>query len=333
MFDSSKIFFTAILIFVSAASIYSQKIPSLLYDESNGQIKAFFYLDKEDEQGCYKDTPQVGIVSEFTLGDDISYLTIKIGKNKSQFQNIELGHFPAHLLENLKSFLLIKGSQIKVWTQSCGNAPIVFAYHIAKVENGRVVQNPPVIKDSVIEKNPNDAIQELLKVENEINKKITQIKTNFDKEIAPNISSGEKGEFETTSEAKARLNKLQQLRAANSSTLWKRIYIETNSLVNEYLKLVASFYAIPVRANLGRYDADGELFPLFIENKDEIKIKVPRSIAPKLKQNFSKAVVFEDFSIDKPYADSTGKFTGRWDSISERTRIEFEGQTFYDEYW
>ena len=181
------------------------------------------------------------------------------------------------------------------------------------------------MKDSILERNPNDAIQSLIRIDKELGGKIRQLKIDFDKEIAPNIPTEPKGEFETTEEANARLLKIQNLRTANNAKLLTKINTETKSLVDEYLKIVGSVYTSSLKITLGRYDADTERFPILKNDKDVGDLKVPRRIAPYLKQNFSRAVTFLDFCIEISQ--------GKYQVSSTRIRTEYDGQVFIGEVY
>ncbi len=102
--------------------------------------------------------------------------------------------------------------------------------------------------------------------------------------------------------------------------MWKNIYLETNSLANEYIKIVGSYYTLPVKLELGTYDADIEQFRVNFKGELVSEISVPRIIAPTFKKNFDKANSFADSKIKLR--------KGQFAVELQRVRIEYEGHTF-----
>lgn len=330
MFDSSKIIFATIFIFVSAASIFSQRT-LIFYDESNVRIKAIYNINNSiyDAGLCKKLEATIGVITEASEIEDTTppdtYYAFALENNKETvvIPIFEIGVYPSHIQENLKEFLLSKGSKIKVWgCDKTRGSNEIFPLHIIKEDAGANLDFPPAAKDSFLQEDPSNAIKRLIELNKIIDSKVKQVKDNFDKEIAPNISK-EKGEFETTAEFEIRLSKLQNLRTANSSKLWKNIYLETNSLANEYIKIVGSYYTLPLKLELGTYDADEEMFGFNLKGRLFSRIKVPRIIAPTFKKNFDKVNSFADFKIEFKQEQFTVE--------PRRIRIEYEGQTFTEQ--
>lgn len=310
-------------------TVLSQKKPILVYDESGSQIKSFFYLDKENDAGCGPIKPLVGTIINVYQREEMPSPTysvlLRTGKASTLVHFIELGRYPSHLQDNVRSFLLKKDNNIKVWGYICGSGGFITATHISKIEDGVSANDPPIVKDSILERSPDDAIQDLMRIDKEISAKIKKIKIDFDKEIAPNILTGPKGEFETTAEANARLLKLQNLRTTNNAKLQAKINTQTKFLVDKYLSAIGSVYTSPLNVILGRYNADTETFPLIKNGKDVGDVKVPRKIAPHFKQNFSKAITYIDSYIETS--------EGTYRVSPARIRVEYDGQVYVGEVY
>ncbi len=325
-----KVLIFTVFLLGSIHNCLAQKVPILTYDASGEQIISAFYLDNGDDCGDVEKPITAKIISASSPenGIDIKLSGAGIANFVKDFGDTvkitgywEL--FPEHIRENLKTYLLRKGNLVKVWVAGCEGATVVF--HITAITQPAKQVVVPSVEESISLMDKGEAIARIKELENQIKNKIKQIKQDFDREIAPNISTREKGEFETTAEYKARLAKLANLRQANQSRFWKKTYSETNSLVNEYLKLIVSFYAFPVKVQLGKYDADKERFAVQTPlHKAPIQIYVPRRIAPLMKQRFNEAKAFVDFQIYFQENECG------WLASPERLRIIFNNETFYD---
>ncbi|HEX8286719.1 MAG TPA: hypothetical protein VF556_01910 [Pyrinomonadaceae bacterium] len=325
-----KVLILTIILLGSIHHCLAQRVPILTYDDSGEQIISAFYLDNGGDCGDVEKpiTAKVISASSPENGIDIKLGGAGVANFVKDFGDVvkitgywEL--FPEHIRENLKTYLLRKGSLVKVWAAGCEGATVVF--HIATVTQPAKQVVVPSVEESILLMNKGEAIVRIKELEGQIKNKIKQVKLDFDREIAPNISTGEKGEFETTVEYQARLTKLASLRQANKSQFWKKIYAETNSLVNEYLKLVSSFYASPVKVQLGKYDADKERFAVQTPiHNGFIQIYVPRRIAPLMKQKFAEAKAFIDFQVY--FQENECK----WFASPERLRVIFNNETFFD---
>lgn len=309
----------------------AQRVPILIYDKSNEQIISAFYLDNGADCSELEKPITARIISasspengiDIKLGGPEATNLVKILGNDTIKIAGYWDSFPEHIRENLKTYLLYKGNLVKVWVAGCEGANAIF--HIAAVSQSAKPVVFPSVGESISLMDKSKAIARIKELDSEIKNKVKQAKIDFDREIAPNISTEEKEEFETTAEYKIRLNKLTVLRQANQSQFWKKTFSETNLLVNEYLKLVSSFYASPVKLQLGKYDADKERFAVQTPiHKSPIQISVPRRLAPLMKQKFDEAKAFVDFQIYFQENECG------WFASPERLRVIFNNETFYD---
>jgi hypothetical protein len=91
--------------------------------------------------------------------------------------------------------MLRKGNTVKLWVAQCEGPGVVI--HIAAFsQQAKAIVLPPS-EESISLISTREAISLARELDRQIQNKINKIKLDFDREIAPNIGTGEKGEFET----------------------------------------------------------------------------------------------------------------------------------------
>ena len=226
---------TLLIIFVSTMAIRAQNIPEIRIDESSGRIDAVFNLESHTGgfDGCSEIGPFAGVIVDSGSNGPTFQKWIQIksakpvqtraGKSDALVYSLP---FPS-VSEIIEQSLFSRGTRVTVWGWTCGSGGFLSLRDVIRTGTGTVNGQfkKPKFSESILLGDPYLAAKKAAALNNEIAELVRSASAKFDREIAPGISAGEKGEFETTEEAEARIQKIARLRKANFPKLEGKIML------------------------------------------------------------------------------------------------------------
>lgn len=129
----------------------------------------------------------------------------------------------------------------------------------------------------------------------ELNRRLRRVDIETDeeaeREIARQVNTSPKGEYETTKEFEARQHRADELRAEITARFEREKLARRVSLNRQVSEILATEFTMKVaQAWVGIYDADSEQLPFRLyPAPDLVSLRVARAEARELKENFSRA--------------------------------------------